>query len=439
MQLRQRLVQKQIQTLKQILSPRMINMMQTFSISYPELLREIKKEAQENQFIKIINEGGIRFSNTQKSKQPEESDWTSWTEDRSQKSLYEHIKSQLKLEYLNDLEMEIALDLLENIDERGFITDYTQVKEKIIEDYNIDPRKVLDILKIIQSMEPPGIGARSLKESLAIQIEHYEFSNPELEKTLHKLVTTFLDDLSKNNYELISSKMNISEEEVQLAHDFIKKNLLPNPGREYSNTQITQNIIPSFEVFIDNENKIQIINLEEKKGIKIGINDAITKQLEDPSLPVDTRDELIKKYEKAKTLVNDINERMHSLNRLSEVIFNTQENFVRFGDHYLEGLPQKEIAQRLQLSPSTVSRIVTSKYVQTPHGTYALKHLCPRKVYGKSANKIRFIVQDIAQKNPHFSDEEIRKKLIQINTPIARRTVTKYRLQSGVKSSYTRK
>lgn len=206
MQLRQRLVQKQIQTLKQILSPRMINMMKTFSASYPELLREIRKEAQENQFIKIITEGNIKFSNTQKSTQIEKYDWTDWTEDRSQKSLYEHIKHQLTLEYLNDFEMDIALDLLENIDTRGFITEYTQVKDKIVKNYDVDPRKVLNILKIIQSMEPAGIGARSLKESLAIQVEHYEFSNPELEKILHKLVTTFLDDLSKNNYELIAKK-----------------------------------------------------------------------------------------------------------------------------------------------------------------------------------------------------------------------------------------
>ena len=130
---------------------------------------------------------------------------------------------------------------------------------------------------------------------------------------------------------------------------------------------------------------------------------------------------------------------MHSLNRLSEIVFHTQENFIRNGDHYLEGLPQKDLAMKLQLSASTISRIVTSKFVQTPYGTYPLKHLCPRKIFGKSANRIRFIIQDIAENNPHFSDEEIRQKLIQIDVPIARRTVTKYRLAAGVKSSYTRK
>lgn len=233
--------------------------------------------------------------------------------------------------------------------------------------------------------------------------------------------------------------MDLTVENIQIAHEFIKKNLLPNPGGEYSDTQITQNIIPSFEVFINDENNVQIINLEEKKGIKIGLNESILQQIDDPKISTEEREQLLTKYEKAKTLIYDINERMHSLNRLSEIIFKTQENFIRMGEHYLEGLPQKELAEQLQLSASTISRIVTSKFVQTPHGTFPLKYLCPRKIFGKSANRIRFIIQDIASNHPHFSDEDIRAKLIKLNLPIARRTVTKYRLASGVKSSYRRK
>ena len=112
--------------------------------------------------------------------------------------------------------------------------------------------------------------------------------------------------------------------------------------------------------------------------------------------------------------------------------------FIEKGEVYLEPLLQKTVAEKVGISPSTVSRILSSKYIQTPHGVFALRQLCPRDHFGKTAERIKLIVIDLINKYPHYSDRKIAFMLNLEGMTIARRTVTKYRILAGVESKFKR-
>ncbi|MFC1753866.1 RNA polymerase factor sigma-54 [Thermoproteota archaeon] len=444
MELKQNLVQRQEMQLKQILSPMMIQMMKTFQQPYSELIQSIYTASNENVCIEITQDDQLasysagRYRTSVSENEPKRDIADISSDLIHSETLYEHLMSQLNLENLNEKDIKIAEQIIEAINDDGYIENYNELKQEIMDSFEVADRKVNDILKIVQTFEPDGVGARSLKECLLIQIDNHQFENEKLEQLLKKAVTDCLDELKEKKYEKAAKKLEIDVQGIQAVAEFIKQNLTPNPGGEFSSQSKTDYIIPSFEVSIV-ANTIHLVNLEEKKGIKIGISEKYERLLKDPNSDEKTKDYLKEKYRKAKEFVESIQRRYENLQELVSFIVQKQYKFVEKGPLYLVPLLQKEAAEHLDISSSTVSRIVSSKYIQTPHGLFSLKQLCPRSHFGKTSVQMKLLIQDLMTKNPSASDEQIKEILKKDNIYIARRTIAKYREDLGIVSSYLRK
>jgi RNA polymerase sigma-54 factor len=186
------------------------------------------------------------------------------------------------------------------------------------------------------------------------------------------------------------------------------------------------------------DGKVALTNLEQKMGLQVGLSQDHEKVLKDPQLDEKTKQFLEEKLKKAKELVENIQKRYENLEKLAAFVANRQRQFVEKGVAFLEPLLQKDIAGYLGISPSTVSRIVSAKYIQTPHGLFALKRLCPRSHFGKTSVRLQQIIKETIAKNPGLSDQKVSKILQSQGIQIARRTVAKHRLEGGVESAFKR-
>ncbi|MFC1617369.1 RNA polymerase factor sigma-54 [Candidatus Margulisiibacteriota bacterium] len=434
------------QTLKlqQILTPKLIQMLNTFQLSYNELVNIIEKENQENVFVEIKRQDQL-LPNYAASNRGQSSSTFLGNEfidasaqvKASDGSMYEYLVGQLKFLELRDKENRIAKILIENIDKRGYLPNYPEVKEGIIANLQVKERKVHDVLKIIHTFEPEGIGARDLRECLLVQINEYNFQNEELRSILKKVVQNHLEELGNKNYEKIAKKLRIEKNAVENIAIFIKENLNPVPGNIFKNTRFDELIVPSFEVKIEN-GQLVLINLEQKIGIGVNLSQNYLQVINDPKIDPKTKEYLAERLKKAKELIQNIEKRYENIEKLVNFIIDRQEEFIKKGDAYLRPLLQKDISQHLDVSAPTVSRIVAAKYIHTPNGIYSLKALCPRSYFGKTANKIKQIIQDVFKENPGLSDQKIREILEQKSIDMARRTVAKYRLELGIGSVFTR-
>ena len=247
-----------------------------------------------------------------------------------------------------------------------------------------------------------------------------------------------MDDLAEKKYDKIAKALSIESEGIQAVEQFLQQNLDPNPGKHFSSSRNTDIIIPSFQVDWK-DNHISLTNLEEEKGIKVGLSDKYQLMLDSDELDKKTRDFLKEKLNKAKEWIQQLEERKRNFERLVQHIIDTQQKFVQKGPLFLVPLLQKDVARFLGVSNSTVSRIVSSKYIQTPHGVFSLKQLCPRNHFGKTKQQLEQVLALVINENPSLSDEKIKRILHQDGIFIARRTIAKYRKELGISSSFTRK
>ncbi len=418
--------QKQVQSLSQ----RLIQRFRHFQQPYHELLDALQKETKENPFLLIEKADSLRSYGRQYNNVEGTGSVDRLSQLTESSTLKDVLLHQLDLESVSDLETDIATQLIDAIDSRGFIQSYSRVKESIVTSLGVSDRKVLDVLKIVQSFEPEGVGARSLKESLLIQIRETLIDDDNLQRVLSELVQNYLEDLGDGKLDLISKKMGIDEDEIKDLLSFIKDNLTPNPGAAYASETAPQLMIPSFRV-IKRDAQWCIHHLEEEKGIQIKLDETALETLSDHNSEMQAY--LKMQYERAKEWVETLSQRRHNLQALAQYIISKQTVFLEKGPFYLTPLLQQDIAKDLSLSPSFVSRIVSSKFIETPHGLFALKTLCPRNYFGKTAVRLEKIIQDLCHRYPDYSDRKLIDLLHEDGITMARRTVAKYRLKVGLR------
>lgn len=432
---------RQTLRIKQILAPKIIQMLRLFNYSYQDLHEELLKESKSNVFLEIVKDDNL-INNYLQAKTSLNTDFDnkrSWENVALDNvtSLRDFLLSQLKLLNLKDKDEEIAQYLIDQIDERGYLSNYLETKEALIKNLGVDDRKIKSILTIIQSFEPDGVGARDLKECLLIQINEYNFESTELKELLFSIIKHHLNDLAENHYEKIAESFQITSKGVSEIQNFIKANLNPNPGAGFSKFHISNFIVPSFQVQVRNK-EITINNLEKEKGLKVNLSSDYLKMLEDSKLDEKTRDYLLERYLRAKELVDNLNKRYENLEKVVNALISKQHKFFSKGPEYLEPLLQKDFATELNISTSTLSRIISSKYIETPNGTFLLKSLCPRSYFGKTKSKILLIIINKFNDFPKYSDQKISELLAADGLFIARRTIAKYRRLSNIKSKFYR-
>ncbi|NQU16773.1 MAG: RNA polymerase factor sigma-54 [Candidatus Saganbacteria bacterium] len=426
------------QKLQMTLAPRLLEMLKMLNLPFCELLDKINKEAEENPVMEIerpemLLEYMKYLSSDRKTKK--EVDYTEYDglKNVSAKSvdLRAHLLEQLKLTDLAGREESIAQQLIDQIDQRGYL-------EK---DFKADGKKdeVEKVLAVIQAFEPDGVGARDLKESLLIQIREYSFDDPEIEGLLTKVVTDHLDALGRGEHKEIALTEGVLEEDILEIANFIKDNLTPYPATGFS--QKERLVVPSFAIEIQNDD-IKVTNLEERYGPKIRVSPDYQKMLRDPRTDAKTVKFLKERLDKTMDIIENLAKRQETGSKIMEMITQRQDAFLKKGQNYFRPLLQTEIARELGLHPSTISRAIAEKYVQTPRGLYSLKYLCPRKLSGFSAFEIKSRIRDLISaedsKKP-FSDTALLDKLMGEGVRISRRTVSAFRSELGIKSSRERK
>ncbi|MGN9165082.1 RNA polymerase factor sigma-54 [Tissierellaceae bacterium HCP3S3_D8] len=446
------------QTQKLIMTPELRQAIQLLQFNSLELNEYIKKEMEENPMLEMENpsEGMERIEELPSEK---EIDWKEYVEkyddisykpqvDKNQEkynlesfisyspSLKEYLVNQLNLVKLSEEEYDIGEYIIQNIDENGYLFVST---EEIAYQLEIPESKVEEILKVIQTFDPLGVGARDLKECLLIQIKE----KGDIDPLIVSIIEEYLDDLACNRMLKISKELNIDVEKMQGVCDYIRT-LEPKPGRAFSSGgDNVRYIVPDATIeLIDGE---FIILINDNTGPRLNIN-SFYRNLISNSSDKDATNFLSEKLNSAMWIIKSIEQRRQTIYKVVESILKFQIEFFRTGDKALVPLTLKDVADDIEMHESTISRATNGKYVQTPRGLYELKYFfttgLPSAKGDISSTSIKSIIKDIIDnedpKKP-YSDQSIADILKTKGAKISRRTVAKYRDELEIPSSSMRR
>ena len=434
-----------IQSQKLVMTAQLKQSLSILNMSSLELEEEIKKESQENPLLEVENNGDIhweeyfkKFENRSYSNINYDSDKELSLENlvENKGGLYDYIKMQLGLYNLGIEERKICEYIVDCLDKDG----YLDIDEKyIIKELHIDNDLFLKCLNKIQRLEPSGIGARNLSESLLIQIKNKDIKNVILES----IIKEDLDDIGKNKIKQIGKKYNLSMEECLKYIDIIRS-LEPKPGRFFSNEK---SIYIQPDVIVRKINNEFIVYMNEVENFNLSINNFYKSILINPSSDENAKKFIKNKLNYAASLIKNIETRKNTILRIAEVILKEQEEFFLKGPKYIKPMKLKDIANELGYHESTISRGVNSKYMLTPFGLFEFKYFFTTSIEteseeGISSRKIKNLIKDIINeenKLKPLSDDNICKELKNKGVILARRTVAKYREEMGIPSSSKRK
>ncbi len=370
-------------------------------------------------------------------------------------TFHEFLYEQLGLISLTEEEKQLSEYIIGNIDDDGYLRrDLASISDDLAFNMNLDvpEEKLLKILKEIQQFDPPGVGARNLQECLLIQLKR---KNSDDLKLSIEIVENYFPEFTKKHYTKIQSKLELTEEQLKAAIDPILK-LNPKPGSSYSNplNKANQHIVPDF--ILDNVDGELILTLNQRNVPNLIINDSYMGMLrslsENHKQKKQNNKEALQfvkqKVDSAKWFIDAIQQRQTTLLLTMSEIINFQKEFFQDGDETkLRPMILKDIAERINLDISTVSRVSNSKYIQTHFGIYPLKYFFSegmQKDDGEevSTREIKKILQECIEnedKHRPLTDEKLAAILKEKSYNIARRTVAKYREQLGIPVARLRK
>lgn len=351
-------------------------------------------------------------------------------------SLQEHLSFQLSMIELSPAEKRVVEYLIGNIDDAG----YLQVTlEEASRQFAIFLEEAEKALRVVQGLEPYGVGARNLTECLIIQAEALGLESD----LLKQVIEGYLPELAKGKISKIAQELQVEPAEIQEAFDIIKK-LDPKPGRNFTSATDIRYIVP--DIIIERIEGEYVVIVNDTAFPRLVINNAYKEYLkykEDD----DTRKFVEQKLNSAMWLVKSIEQRRLTLYKVAQCLAELQKDFLDYGVRYLKPLNLKQVASRIGVHESTVSRATANKFAQTPQGVFELKYFFTSGVAKEtggmvSAESIKKSIMDLVQKedsaNP-FSDQKICDLLNEQGIKISRRTVAKYRGELRVPSASVRK
>lgn len=371
------------------------------------------------------------------------------------RSLQEHLLWQLQMSDFTDDERQFAELVIGNLDERGYLDltgaeqpDGTRSPDLTIDDLARESGLHTDdaplVLELLQNFDPIGIAARDLRECLLIQAKACGFDDVEVE-----IIDKHLHNLEKHNYQAIARDMRIPVEEVYEAAKEIQK-LESRPARDFTDQDDrTIGITPDIYVIRDGDRWVVVDN--DRGMQRLFINESLTqKLLRDPA----AKNFVGEKLRNAQWLIRAIEQRRKTIIRVGECIVEMQRDFFEKGVAHLKPMILRDVAEKLEMHESTISRVTTNKYMHCPQGLFELKYFFNSSirrvnnadVYGEDAIASESVKQAIKQlideenKSEPLSDQTIVERLDQLaGIKIARRTVAKYREMLGILASSKRK
>jgi RNA polymerase sigma-54 factor len=340
-------------------------------------------------------------------------------------TLQEHLLWQLRLEPIEGEIRRIAELLIQNLDDDGFHKEPVNLLLKDEESAQIDKT-----VKVIQALDPVGTCTANYRESLRVQIGLLPDAPPKMMEALE-----YLELLERGKTALVAKKLGCSEKEILEIFEIIK-DLSPFPGRVFASTEIRY-VIPDIQV-VKQEGEFVIILNDEEIPI-LGLNPFFMK-MKDKKEDKSVRDFVRENIKEARWFIDAINQRNHTLLRVSRALVEFQRSFFINGPKYLAPLTLHDIAKELGIHETTVSRTAHGKYMQTEYGIFELRYFFSNIVsseFSKGGVKER-IRELISTENRKFTDREIVELLSREGIVLARNTVTKYRKEMGLDSSYKR-
>jgi len=369
-------------------------------------------------------------------------------------SFNQYLINQLNTIYLDDEEWAIAEFLVGSVDESGYIRrPLSDIMDDLAFTQNtyVEEEKIERVLKTVQELDPPGVGARSLEECLTIQLKRKE-KTPSIELAIAILEKSF-DQFTKKHYSKLLQKHHIGEEELKGAILEIEK-LNPKPGGSYAgNNRIIEHIVPDFSIkIIEGEPEL---TLNGRNAPELHVSRDYSNMLEGyknskekSKSQKDTVLFIKQKLDAAKWFIDAIKQRQQTLFITMNTIMNYQKEYFLSGDERkLRPMILKDIADQIDMDVSTVSRVANSKYVDTPYGTKLIKEFFSEAMKNEqgedvSTREIKKILETVIgeeEKKKPLTDDKLAKILKERGYPIARRTVAKYREQLGIPVARLRK
>ncbi|WP_244834623.1 RNA polymerase factor sigma-54 [Clostridium sp. BJN0001] len=425
-----KIVQKQ----KLTLTPKMKQKIEILQMSMYDLSEKIDAEFQENPVIEI-DENYKKNDDFMKMSEKITDEYVSpFNFIEKKKSLSEYLYEQIYEENIEKTYRKICIYIIDSINSDGYLK--TSLEE-IAEKTKRSKDEVLHALKIVQNLEPFGIGARSIKECLIIQAEKLLICD----ENMRKIINNYLEDISKSKFKPISENLLISEKDVQRYSDMIKK-LEPKPARGFYTGDETEFVIPDAKIKNLDGNLIIIMN--DSLIPHLSINETYKSILNEKENN-ETKKYIKKNLNKAFFLMKAIDDRKTTVYKILECLLKKQRDFFKKGKKYIKPLNLVDVSDTIGMNESTVSRAIKDKYILTEFGTIRIKYLFAQGFNNKadlSKNSIKNRIKDIIDsediKKP-FSDQKIADILKKENIKISRRAVTKYREQLLIKSSHERK
>ena len=462
--------------LSQKLSPQQIQLMKLIQLTTAELEQKVKNEIEENPALEHGNESLDTDSNDFDSETQSEDvnvdDYLSDENDdfgqnfystneennnfqtKSSPSFHQYLDNQSRNLILNDREKPLCEFLIGSIDESGYLR---REVEDIIDDLaftqNIVTTKddVISVLKKIQDLDPPGVGARSLQECLLIQLNKKTNQKESILNSI-KIIESEFELFSKKKFSKLSEKLNLSDNELKESIDEISK-LNPKPGGSISSEFSNNTIIPDFILKI--EDGELIVELNKRNSPELRLSNSYKNILEgyknDPNKSKSQNQAmqfLKQKLDSAKWFIEAVEQRYQTLFQTVDAIVTFQNDYFLSGEESdLKPMILKDIAEKINMDISTISRVANSKYIDTPYGIKLLKSYFSEGMKNKDGDEISTIeikktlkqIIDDEDKAKPLSDIELSKGLSDKGYKVARRTVSKYREQLDLPVARLRK
>ena len=469
--------------LSQKLSPQQIQLMKLIQLSTLEFEEKIKNEIEENpalergvEELEDHNKGNEENSTEDKFEENEidvdsylsEDDFPSYdlgyynSNESTNKeipssggmSFHQFLDNQVKNLIIKDVDKPIADFIIGSIDESGYVRrDIDDLIDDLAFSQNliVEKQKIESILKKIQGFDPPGVAARSLQECLMLQLNRKD-KGKESVFNASKIIESEFELFSSKKYKKLIEKLNISDLQLKEAIDEISK-LNPKPGGSISSEIQNNTITPDFILTIEDGNLVVEINKRNAPELKLSnsYKEMLAGYKNDPNKNKSQNDaiQFIKqKLDSAKWFIDAIAQREQTLLLTINAIMDFQKDFFLTGEEkLLKPMILKDIAEKVDMDISTISRVANSKYIDTPYGIKLLKSYFSegmKNIEGEdiSTIEIKKILKEIISnenKNKPLADLELSKRLVEEGYKVARRTIAKYREQMDIPVARLRK
>ena len=351
-------------------------------------------------------------------------------------SLQEHLLEQVRLSEIPPERRPVAEMIVGNIDERGYLQAGV---EELAFATNFPPGQVGEVLTVIQRFDPPGVGARDLRECLRLQLERVN-RRDSLE---YRIVSDHIDQLARHRFPEIARALDCSVAEVQEAAHRIGQ-LEPRPGRDFE-ADSNHYVYP--EIFIRKVGDDYTVTTNNEGIPHLRISNTYKDLMAQPTSAPEVQDYIREKIRAGKFLIKSMQQRQETLVKIAREIIKRQRDFLEHGPSHLRPMTMAQIAQVVGVHETTISRAVSGKYVEMPQGVFELRYFFTSGIPtadggGMSNESVKQLLAELVASEDRLkplSDEEVVRQFNMRGIMIARRTVAKYRSELNILPSHLRR